>query len=258
MSYILNQFNQALVEPCPTNSSPNTIYMTPIETGTAEIKSINPMDPTAIVDQCVKTVTFETNKSYYFHGQIKKMENDQIFYVYLIKFESDPTLQTTKKQYIKTLIVNGGDTEEWTDVELVFSPLAEGFDCIIFQLKREAIDVGNPRVPVILYQELDLINNAVGASGGIPCVGEIVKMGIQAHEGLHTVINNESIHIGKSELYEIKNGVITVYSFSVVSAATESSTIILPIESRCDFATSKVRGINPFTIDYIYDDGEEV
>jgi hypothetical protein len=102
-----------------------------------------------------------------------------------------------------------------------------------------------------------------------------IKMGIQSRPGLMMAINGEEIRIGRSGIYEIKNGTILVNNFSVVAGATETTSALTDtiadinarynaatteeqlanIQSVCLFNTTnypKSRTIDSFTLDFLY------
>lgn len=293
MQYILNQFNQKLVEPEDTSSSENLKYMTPIIEGTAKKKKttsdigVGASDSlSTFYDECVEiNSTFNINKSYYVHCKIKRLISEQVFHVYLINYEDSIENKKTKKQYLKTISISGGDTSEWVDFEVVFEPYDDTFNCILFELQRTIEDyTTEKRVATIVYEELNLVNDIVKTE--LAGSSEITKLGVLAHSGLFMVINEEGIHVGKTGTYEVKNDTVTVHSFSVVSAASEDIKGTNPIRipttgapatleqylnyiaslppaseqetnSSCIFGNSKIRGINPFTIDYIFKREEE-
>lgn len=267
MSYALQQFIQPTVEPVlvvPVTEESYKKYMTPITVGTAEKRTVkSSAGPTGYQDECVKTNNFDSTKNYYFHSKIKKINSQQTFYLYLVKFNAVETNE--KKQYLRTIVVDNGNG--WLDVEVIFNPYLDEFDCILFELQRGAVIV----TPTIVYEELDEINNIMGESGGL-MGSQIIKMGVQSHPGLSMVINGENIHVGRTGIFEIKNNTVIINSFSVISAAIEEPTIPNPESASpmsleefleylidktggyCIFSNSKKRGINTFVIDYIYEE----
>ena len=272
MSYALQQFIQPAVEPVlvvPVTEESYKKYMTPITVGTAAKRTVKSSSgPTGKQDECVTTNNFDSTKNYYFHSKIKKTDNPQTFYIYLVKYSAVEVNE--KKQYLKTVVIDSGLTSEWVDIEIVFTPYLDEFDCILFELQRGISDL----TPTIVYEELDEINNIMEKDQGL--IGtRIVKMGVQAHPGLSMVINGENVHVGNTSIYEIKNNTIAVTSFSVVSAAIEEPTIVNPTTTAnmsleefleyladktggyCIFNNSKKRSVNTFSIDYIYEEEEE-
>ena len=284
MAYIIGQYNHN------NASSDSASFITPITTGTVARKSdssdlgvmnesINPFE-----DECITGLTLEPSKYYYFRGQIKRTVTPQIFSIKLINFNS--TVSNAVEQFIKQITIQGGDREEWVDVEFIFHPIV-AFDTILFQLQRTIEDYrGFARYPKIDYQQLGSINNIIASkiSSGI----SLLKIGVQSHPGLVMCINGEEIHVSKTGIFEIKNGVIPVSFFSVTNPAIEQNEdpgdinsvegwklvvnqqieeiendpSLSPeqkearykaINSKCFFGTSKKYVIDAFTLDYMYD-----
>lgn len=246
MSYVLDQFIQTEVLPVDTMDSINIDYMTPIVD-----------NYTVIINGIKYSVGFNANKIYYFHGKIRKETNIQTLYIYLIK--ADASASDEKKQYLRTLNIDAKtEANQWIDIELIFTPYLNEFDTILFEPQTNV-------TPIICYEELDEVNNIIGNKIAI---GEqnikLTKMGVQSTPYLSMVLNGESIHIGKSGIYEIKNNTISIYSFSVVSAGIENSTLgpnrdknleqylSTLSASACIFNNGKKRGIKAFVVDYIY------
>lgn len=290
MAYVLNQFNQPMVAAADTSSVSNQVYMTQLSDGTARRRtnssdigvsggSLNPF-----YDECVQIDSLLSKGiNYYFHAKIKRLNSDQTFYIYLVNYDdTSASTEDVKTQYLKTITVQGGNENEWVDFEILFSPLVN-FDCILFQLQRTVEDYReNTRYPVIIYEELSRVNNAI--SSKIKSGVELVKIGIQSHPGLMMCLNGEEIHIGRSGVYEVRNGVINVTFFSVVFGAEEvistlrnpqTGTSVESLEeyldavaamsvepssaatnSQCIFNNSKTRAIDPFTFDYMYSEEE--
>ena len=278
MGYILNQYNKPRsTSATSTLSAANLTFMTPILYADARRKqnasdsgvsgdSLNPFS-----DECVQMQTpLTAGRNYYFHGKIKRLDNEQKFYIKLINYaDTSSSSAEAKEQYIKTIIIQGGDTNEWVDVEFIFTPLIQ-FDTIIFELQRTIADYREEtRFPTIVYEELSIVNNMITSQ--IADGANLLKIGVQSHPGLMMCVNGEEIHIGKTGIVERRNGVITVTSISGVSAAEENPSALnginiktflatlanaIPtdknITSTCIFSRPKVRMIDPFTLDYMY------
>ena len=269
MAYILGQYNKN------KNVPDDNIFMTQIEVGTNRRRAASSDDGVSgmsspFVDECCYVSTgFSASKNYYFHGKIKRMLTAQTIYIKLVNFEQD-TQTGEVEQYIKTINVAAGDVHEWVDVEFVFTPLIV-FDTILFELQRTTYDYREEvRYPIIAYQELSQIENLISARIGVGM--ELIKIGVQSRPGLMMCINGEEIHTPRSGVYELKNGVILVSFFSIVSPAKEDTNEMIDwinsandaydaatseaeraaIGSRCFFATDKTRIIDSFTMDYMY------
>ena len=194
------------------------------------------------------------SNNYYFHGKIKRIDSLQIFYIYLVN-ENDTSLEP-KQQYLKTVIIQPGTG--WADIEFIFSPFI-AFNTILFKLQRDVTDYSNPRYPVIVYQELSLINNLLSSENISSCY----KIGVQSRPGFLMCINGEEIRTGKSGIYELKNGFISITFFSAVAAAKDPDNLNeilndtpIPgseiIGSKCIFETVSDRIIDSFSLDYMY------
>lgn len=288
MSYVLSQFNQANTSPTSVTTPENQVYMTVLGEGTARRrKNVSDsgvtgdvLDP--FVDECVQMdYSLVPGVNYYFHAKIKRLSSNQIFYIYLINYNASQG-EDNRTQYLKTITVQGGAETEWVDFEILFTPLIT-FDAILFQLQRNIEDYRtSTRYPVIVYEELSRVNNMITSK--IANNVELIKMGIQSHPGLMMCLNGEEIHIGRSGIYEVKNGIILVNFLSVLFAATEDKNgsnpirhpetgarisleeylaylSTLPVEtsetktnSVCIFDKSKLRSIDAFTVDYMYEE----
>lgn len=275
MGYVLNQFNQPRTEFSNASSANNSIYMELLTDGVAKRRrnigdngvtggTLNPF-----YDECVQfNGGLSAGLNYYFHAKIKRLASDQIFYIYLVNYAEISGGEEVKTQYLKTITIQGGATTEWVDLELLFTPLIQ-FDCLLFQLQRTIEDYRTgTRYPVIIYEELSLVKNML--SSQIRQGVSLLKMGVQSHPGLMMCINGEEIHIGRTGIYEVKNGIITVDFFSVVTAAVPDSGGLSSLmsqlaaapaietsaatNSRCIFNQPKKRSISPFTLDYMYEE----
>lgn len=207
-------------------------------------------------DECVK-VTLQAGVHYYFHGKIKRLDSAQVFHIKLVNTTNE------KEQYIKKISVGEGDLSSWVDVEFIFTPAGD-FEAILFELERTDKDYSgtSQRYAHIMYMELSTIANNV-LDGNVA-----VKLGIQSKPGLLTCINGQEIRVGKTGIYELRNGVVKASQFSVVSAAsevdTESYNSIKALltaaagsseeaTSATFFNTQKYRTITPFVLDYMYE-----
>lgn len=222
----------------------NLRYMTPIQFGTVG-QYVQPGDTndsgikSSIKDECIYVI-LSKSKSYYFHGQIKRTSTVQNFNIKLVKKDD-----ASKSQFVKKITVAAlaGSVSEWADIEFIFTPAAD-FDAIVFELARTVDSV----TPIIVYQELSSIGNILG--------GDIaVKIGVQSKPGLLMCINGQEIRIGRSGIYELRNGIVKGTQFSVVSPAIDEFYPELINESVCLFSNNKYRSITPFTLDYIYEEG---
>lgn len=284
MSYIIGQYNHT------SAIGDDSSYITPIKSGVVARRgnagdmgviggSLNPFE-----DECITGLNLSYSEYYYFRGQIKRMTDSQVFTIKLVNYESTGTEEV--EQFIKQVTIRGGDREEWVSVEFVFHPAAQ-FDTILFQLQRTIADYRQfARTPKIAYQQLGAINSIIDSkiANGV----SLLKIGVQSHPGLTLCVNGEEMHVSRSGIYEVKNGVLPVNFFSVVNAAEELNqdasdatsvegwkvqvnTAVEEIENdptltieqkearykaidcKCFFGTTKIYKIDPFILDYMYD-----
>ena len=75
-------------------------------------------------------------------------------------------------------------------------------------------------------------------------------------------INGEGVMVGNSGKYEVNNGKVYVTFLSIVTTATDTDIEDKQAENKtiCLFnrvdGDNRVRKVRPFTIDYIYEEGE--
>ena len=274
MAYIVGQYNHN------NASSDDASFITPITTGTAtryngsSSTNVASSSLDAFSDECITNLGLVSSNYYYFRCQIKRMDMPQTFSIKLINFNNSAI-----EQFIKQVTIQGGNREEWVNVDFVFHPLTS-FDTILFQLQRTSEDYqGLTRYPKIAYQQLGSINNIINLKVGNNI--SLLKIGVQSHPGLVMCINGEEIHISRTGIFEIKNGIIPITFFSVVNPASEAGTTVddwivainqqiediendpaltpeqkeaayRAINSRCFFNTTKVYKIDAFTLDYMY------
>lgn len=287
MSYILDQFNQQNIAMSALSNT--SVYMSSNFTGIPKRKKEN-KDSSLIDDslslfynECLQVGTpMAAGNVFYLHVKIKRLLTAQKFYLYLSNYEVVDG-EEAKTQYIKTIEVPGGDPSQWADYEVIFAPLIN-FDCILFQLQRTIADYRDEtRYPRIVYEELSQINNIITSQIGYG--KELLKIGVQSHPGLIMCINEEEIRVGRSGIYEVRNGVISVNFFSVLQAAVEDPTGSNPLlvdgkavdlegylaavaaeenvtaasatNSKCIFTNSKLRGMDAFILDYMYKEEDE-
>lgn len=280
MAYVVNQLNQPKID--LSDPSATAAYMTLVTEGVAKRRVLSDTGVTGkltFYDECLFLENgLASNSAYYFHAKIKRLLTAQKFYVYLVNYSDS---QNSKTQYLKTIEIQAGSLNDWADFEIIFSPLIN-FDCILFQLQRTEADYsgGALRYPTIVYEELSLINNIITTKIG-KLGTDFFKIGVQSAPGLVMCINKEEIHVGKSGIYELRNGDILIDFFSVVCAAQENEDGSNPlkvngvkvnleqylehiskkessstsISSECIFNNSKLRGMNSYVLDYIYKEG---
>ena len=196
---------------------------------------------------------FQSTENYYVHCDIAPLQTEQVFHVKLMNRND-----TSKQQYVKTIIIPSGvtDAASMVSIEFTFKPIAE-FDTLVFELQRETDDYINPRVTHILMEEISLVKNILPTLVG---ASNLVKIGVQGVSGVRMCINNEDIIIGRTGIYEIKNGIIEVDYFSVVAAGQLNGNVNdeknNAINNNYGTKTNYVivsRTIPGFTLDYIYE-----
>ena len=279
MAYVLGQYNKN------KNDGDDENFLSYINIGEAKRKATSSDSGTGgssliFYNECFKlsTTNFTIFKNYYFHCKIKRKSTTQTFTIKLIKYTPSPG-EENLEQYIKEITIGQGsedpDLAEWVDVEFTFSPL-ESFDTILFELRRISDDyTKGARYPVIAYQELSSIENLIPRK--IRNNIQLVKIGVQSRPGMNMNINGEEIRVPRTGIYELKNGIINVSFFSVVTAAEEQTTALEEwmeemdhklepetdpnkTDSKCFNNTSsypKARTISSFTLDYMYKEGGE-
>lgn len=221
-------------------------------------------------NNCLKLVdgTFTLYDHYYFHGKIKKLNTEQRFYIKLVTYDDPENLEQYIETFVVPPIVYKPGTQEivgglFVDVDFMFTPIAT-FDSILFDLQRISADYISPREPVIGYQEVSKINDIITNESMININSSIIKLGVQSRPGLMLCINGEEIHLPRSGIYELKNGIILVNFLSVVApgadheltpggkSAIEQWMDSNPTQSQTFTAQAKTRVIDSFTIDYMY------
>lgn len=226
MAYIIGQYNHNY------DSKDDEDFIIPIDSGIAQRRQADSdkgvtggtLDP--FYDECItldSSRVFQGGVTYYFRGQIKRMTDSQIFNIKLVNYQR-PEKGNGVEQFIKQIVVQGGSYEhEWVSVEIIFTPLEElTFDTLLFELQRNISDYRvMTRYPLIAYQQLGIVKNKIEDMVGNG-VQRLLKIGVQSHPGLMMCINREEIHMSRTGIFEIRNGVLPVDFFSVVNAATET------------------------------------
>lgn len=240
-TYRVNQYCQEKSK-VPYTDVENEKYMTRINQGQASTR-LNIIN--GVADSCVYLGDgnfLTAGATYYLHTQIKQDPTVNYSYeVFLVNYEKYET-----EQYIGEIEVQPGTGQ--AHFECTFTPLQTEepwFNTIVFKCSEKVTGK-------ILYQELYLVNNIINSAVfGDSKYKNFVKMGIQANYGDRFCINGEMIMVGKSNIYEIYNDNIRVYSFSCINRCLENPSFN---DSRCDFAVAKTRNVNAFILDYMYED----
>lgn len=270
-NYVLGQYNHAI------NALED--WITPINPETTGAKAILVQTPLDLgVDSNIIVEGFEdsalyfneplkNNKTYYCHCKIKRM-NDSIqkFNISLINASkiNEDTYKINKEieydQYIKTINIQQGTGTEWVDVNFIFTPRNSDFNTILFRLTRISDDFieNKKRTPIIAFLELGEVTNILSTivDNSSNTNIELFKMGIQSRPGLKMCINREEISIGRTGIYEFKNGEIKINFFSLIGPAINKTDEELKDIKKSTMFLNEVPANRPFdgfTIDYIYD-----
>lgn len=266
-NYILGQYNHKI--------NAEEKWMSPLKTGVFSIVVQTPLDKEVFSNEMFiegfedPALFFSESlllgETYYCHYKIKRLNSNQKFTIKLIETEknSDNDIYIIKdsmpEQYIKTINVQQGLDSEWVDVEFTFTPQAQNFNTILLSLSRTAddfLDNTEKRIPVIAFLEVSIIKNILQSITNNQNNFNLLKMGIQSRPGLKMCINREEISIGRTGIYEIKNGEIKITFLSFITPATNKTNEELKnITSSKSFLNevSENRPFDGFTIDYIYD-----
>lgn len=185
---------------------------------------------------------FQAGQTYYFRCDIKRNISPQDFSIKLIKYSSE-TNTVLLEQFIKKISVKPNHTD-WVTAEFIFSPIVSDFDIILFQLNRNMKNID--KVPVIAYAQLSLVKNAIPNMVGSD--KKLKKIGVQSHPGLLLCLNGEEIRLSRTGVFEVRNGIVSVDSFSVACAAIDDTTEIRTWEDGID------SGIKAILNDKSYED----
>lgn len=269
MAYILNQYNWLKAE--------DNTFMSLVADPCNVVRVSTGADSTGgrefFNEGLQLTTNFKINTNYYIHCKIKRFKDSaQIFNIKLIN--KDTYEQDKIEQFIKTIEVKQGEEDKtssagWMDVEFIFSPLMT-FDTIVFELQRISMDYVEDRWPKFVYEELSIINNAIGsAATRIPPVS-LIKLGVQTRPGLLMCINGEEIRVGRTGIYELKNGVMLMKFFAPVMNADDTdgsvenmlqqiTTAWMTTDDKSSISSlsnvgnlNMKRVVDGFTLDYLY------
>ena len=263
-NYTLGQYNHKI--------NGNEDWMTPISTAAEIIKIQTPLDlgVTSTEEVFIEgfedpalyfNTSFSLNTTYYCHCKIKRnILSSQKFTIKLVEAEKTDNIGSIEnsiyEQFIKNINVYQGEKDnQWVDIEFIFTPQYDKFNTILIALSRTSEDFieSTKRIPLIAFLEVSVVNNALNT-----IVGEeisLLKMGIQSRPGLKMCINREEISIGRTGIYEIKNGEIKISFLSFISPATnKTNEELIDIKDNISFITevSNTRPFDGFALDYIY------
>lgn len=261
----------------PIESSANIVSVrTAIDLGTSdqeegELFSVNNKeDDFVFIDPglMLSSDSFAISSTYYCHCKIRRnVIGNQKFTIKLMNCTSigdnEAEDNSEYEQFIKTIIIRQGEANEWVDIDFIFTPHYEKFNTIVLSLSRTTDDFSETkkRVPVVAFLELSTIENILPkiAADAIMSGNQVnlLKIGIQSRPGLRMCINREEIYVGRTGVYEIKNGEIRVSFFSLISPAEN---LLFEENKNTNNNINLINGIGSsrpfdgFTIDYIYEE----
>ena len=216
----------------------------------------------------------QANTSYYVHAIIKMFGSSTQTYNIKLGCSDDPSGSKAEQQIKRIVVVQrqGTTGEKNAEIEFVFTPINDFYDRIIFDLERfpevdykteGGILIG--RTPYMAFIEISQINNKIPTEvNNTP----LSKIGVQSHPDLLMCINGEEIHMSKSGIFELRDGILKVDFFSVIKAAKipEDSLSYPVLESQLQkteedvdidnlnlIGVNKIREIDAYTLDYMYE-----
>lgn len=212
---------------------------------------------------CLKgnNASFVLGQTYYCHCKIKRLTEAQKVTLKLINFRSNDAHsdeEESYEQYIKILNIQetADEINQWTDIEFIFTPQGNDFNTVLFNLTRTNSDyTGISRKMIIAFLEMSVVNNIQDIfptnEGRL-----LLKIGIQSRPGLKMVINREEIYIGRTGVYEIKNGEIKINFISfTIPSTNKTDEELKDVNKSISFLDEvpAMRAFDSFTLDYIYE-----
>lgn len=142
-------------------------------------------------------------------GSVDVSASTQVITVQLVN-----TSKTTDNvQVLQTITVEPGESSDYAIFDIVIPPNST-YNQIQFVLNRVAYDYNNVNrdgsygrivnLEVMKMEELKNIIDYIDTNG----TGQIRQIGLQSAPGFQMCIDGEQIRVGRSGLYEIKNGVV--------------------------------------------------
>lgn len=171
----------------------------------------------------------ENPTSYYIRFKIRKKTTEQKI---KIQLSSDTgTGVDVKIQELDTIIVQSGSENSFEIFEMVITP-NDIYTQLQFILSRTIEDYisPNPRIIDLTVENLGLIKNLIRTALGSSIGGKmkLLQIGVQSSPGLGMCINGEMIKVGRSGLYEIKDGIeIYFIGFLIDSLTSENNKYFL-------------------------------
>ena len=155
-------------------------------------------------------------KTYLLSIQINSFSNTKESFILILKNSND----VINQQIINEIEVLGTASQQ---IDIIITPNTQGYDKIVFQLKRDFSDLSNPKqLPINIIKLIEIKNLLETSIGHSP----LTKIGVQGPTGMLMAINGEPIRIGPSGIYEINNG-YKIKSFGVYLSPNNSQYFIL-------------------------------
>lgn len=248
MTYTVGQIAQPNSND-PSDNPVDSIYMKIFKNAEAIEMSFAGVGLPDKAVQLTDGTLFLNNVPYFFHGKIKREETENVFNVYLVKGAKDGEIGSTeKRQFVAMVTVPIGTGFE--DVAFSFMPYeSEEFDTIIFKksYSNKGLMPGDTNDTIIAYIEISSILNRLGEGKAFK------RIGVQSRPGLRMCLNKEEIFIGRSGIYELHNGIITINFFSVVTEADFTSPYDYNSLTECKYLGNSVniRPIPAYILDYM-------
>lgn len=282
-NYKIDQYNYRKQDSAPADG----IFMTPITGGIPIVISTGQthgsvgslgevsFDNNALYLTGNDQNTFLTSNNYYYHGKIKELSSNQIINIYLVtatKTQGSTSYTIGEvMQFIKQVNIIAGDEtkSQWADIECTFTPYDGSFNAILFELNRTATDdytTAGPRYTLMIHTEISIIKNLLTNPISIGNNSKVLKLGVQSRPNLVMCINGEEIRTSRTGIYEIRNGIVPITFFSIVTGAFNTDVhqkeLDLNVEwntrphneiqSACLIDKLSTRVTDSFTMDYMY------
>ena len=195
-------------------------------------------------------LSFNSKTPYYFCGLIKYKTTTQKINIKLVNYED----AENKVQLIKSITIPSSDNPSQNYfIDFVFTPITD-FNTILFELESNDASANVGCIDIAELKDISRNSEIMGAES------PLIRFSIQTRPGFLMGINGEGIRVSKNGIYEIKNGIILVESFSPIShckyetldfQAQRYGTSGSTINQNC-LGTSAYREFSPFTVDYLY------
>ena len=160
--------------------------------------------------------TLNYGKTYLLSVQINSFSNTKENITLILKNSNN----IINQQIINEIEVLGTTTQQ---INIIITPNTQGYDKIVFQLKRDFSDLSNPKqLPINIIKLIEIKNLLETSIGHSP----LNKIGVQGPTGMLMIINGEPIRIGPNGIYEINNG-YKIKSFGVYLSTNNPQYFIL-------------------------------